>query len=120
MSTGSGLFLVRVAAAVLVPTAAVAASTLVTITGPTGIKAAVNPANQLQAAESNPANNLVLYGYTDTQCYPFYTVPAGKALIVKSAQFFVRPPTGGATSTTSYLSAGTCGNKFVAIAVGNT
>ncbi len=119
LSTGTGLFLGIVTAAVLVPTAAVAASTLVTITGPSGAKAAVNPANQLLAAESNPANNVVAFGLTPQDCATIYTVPAGKALILKSAQFQLErngtePPT-----VRAWVYAGTCGVSAKLLAASN-
>jgi hypothetical protein len=71
--------------------AVAAAPGLVTIADSTGInKAAVNGAGQLLAAESNPRNTVRALDSTNLQgtCTDLYTVPAGKALIIKSVNIY--------------------------------
>jgi hypothetical protein len=79
---------VLVGAVLLSGVAVAAAPGLVTIADPTGTnKASVNGAGQLLAAESNPRNLVTVFGSISTTCTMFYTVPAGKALIIKSVTF---------------------------------
>ena len=87
-----------VAALVISPVAAVAATSLVTITGG-GNKAWVDEAHRLLSAESDP-DNLVNTSASvpNGNCNPVYTVPAGKELVVKTMDF-VAP----ATSVNSQL-----------------
>jgi hypothetical protein len=64
---------------------------LVTIADSAGVnKASVNSSGQLLAAESNPRNTVRVHAATNLAgaCTTLYTVPAGKALIVKSVNIF--------------------------------
>jgi hypothetical protein len=91
LSNVSALAIGVVIGAVLLSGVAVAAAPgLVTIADSTGTnKASVNGAGQLLAAESNPRNTVIVQGATGEveTCQTIYTVPAGKALIIKSAMF---------------------------------
>ncbi len=73
--------------ALLIPTGALsAAPSLVGITDNSGTRiASVDKAHQLLAAESDPANAVVIRATVNgTNCGLIYTVPAGKALVLQS------------------------------------
>jgi hypothetical protein len=76
--------------ALLIPTGALsAAPSLVGITDNSGTHvASVDKAHQLLAAESDPANAVTIVGIVNgTTCGSLYTVPAGKALVLKNVTF---------------------------------
>jgi hypothetical protein len=82
---------VLVGATMLSGVAVAAAPGLVTIADPTGTnKVSVNGAGQLLAAESNPRNTVRVIAQSSQEgiCTNLYTVPAGKALIVKSVNIY--------------------------------
>jgi hypothetical protein len=90
-----------VAALLLVPTAAtaVAVTSIVTIKGGTAAgQASVTGANQLLTSAADPKAFVNAFSGTATTCSAggFYTVPAGKALIITAVNFyFGQPPTSG-------------------------
>jgi hypothetical protein len=72
----------------LAPTGAFsAASSLVRITDDGTHTAGVTKAHQLLAAESDPANAVVITQAGMNSCFSIYTVPAGRALVLKNATF---------------------------------
>jgi hypothetical protein len=76
-----------VASALLIPTGALsAAPSLVGITDNSGTHvASVDKAHQLLAAQSDPANAVVIRaGVNGTSCGKIYTVPTGKALVLET------------------------------------
>jgi hypothetical protein len=77
------------AAALIAPASAVAASSLVGIVGGNGARAEVTAADQLQTAETSPANFVALYASSDVNkaCDLFYKVPKGKGLIIQTVTF---------------------------------
>jgi hypothetical protein len=86
---------VVIGAVLLSGVAVAAAPGLVTIADPSGTnKASVNGAGQLLAAESNPRNTVVIYASSPvvSSCNVQYTVPTGKALIIKSATLYTEQP----------------------------
>jgi hypothetical protein len=88
---------VLVGAVMLSGVAVAAAPGLVTIADSTGTnKASVNGAGQLLAAETNPRNTVLISGSTSTTgvCASVYTVPLGKALIIKSGSVLTQSSTG--------------------------
>lgn len=75
------------AGVLLVPTGALsAAPSLVQLSDGTHT-ATISKAHQLLAAESDPANAVVVSAGDDGGCVVLYTVPKGKALVLKNATF---------------------------------
>lgn len=87
--------------ALLVPTGALsAAPSLVGIANTSGTHvASVDKAHQLAASESDPADAVVITsGVGGSSCLPVYTVPAGKALVLKTGSITGRFTGGGSTA----------------------
>ena len=102
-----------IAALVLAPAAAVAATTLVTITGG-GNQAWVDKAHRLLSSEADPANLVnASLSATAQGCQPVFTVPEGKHLIVKTMDF-VAPPPSSANSGVKVYPSGDCSGKPIA------
>src|SRR3954451_22877942 len=84
LSSGAYVLVGVLVGGLLAPAAVYATSTIVNIAGPSGRKAEVSTANQLQVAESSPAAYFES-GYpqaTTAHCTVIATPPSGKALVV--------------------------------------
>lgn len=106
--------------ALLIPTGALsAAPSLVGIAGKSGSPiASVDKAHQLLAAESDPANAVVIRATVNgTNCGQIYTVPSGKALVLESVTFAGSfTGTGTATGELVVYSGPGCGGPIWALA----
>jgi hypothetical protein len=101
-----------IAALILVPTAAVAANTIVTITGG-GNKAWVDKAHRLLSAEADPSSLVNVSSTVDRGCQTVYTTPGKKQLIIKTMDF-VAPPPSSANSGLKVYPNGDCTGQPIA------
>lgn len=136
MPTGTEDFLMRrfsnakwiaaaiVLAALIAPGGVVSAATtsLVTIAGKGGAHtASVTAANQLLATESDPRSAVSVRGSIDpsSSCQAVYTVPSGKALVIKTVEFnatFAPADTDGAIALTTPGGGVPCAGAVLALA----
>jgi hypothetical protein len=111
MSRATALACVSVGLAaglLLAPTGALsAAPSLVGISDNGTRVAAVTRAHQLLAAESDPADAVVISAGSDQDCTAVYTVPPGKALVLKNATYNLEFRD-QATGTAELVSGPTC------------
>jgi hypothetical protein len=119
LSRGASMLLGFALAALLLPSVATAATSLVTIANAThSHKAGVTGASQLLVAKANPSSAVVVFGFTSCASGGIYKVPAGKALIITGVSFH----NGGANPATyndldlyvGHASTPCSGAKFVA------
>jgi hypothetical protein len=76
------------AAGIIAPTSALAASNLVGIVGGNGVRAGVTRAGQLQTTQTSPGNFVTLFASPSSgACDFFYKVPSGDGLIIESVTF---------------------------------
>ena len=98
------------AGVLLAPTGALSAvPTLVRITDTGSHAANVTKAHQLLAAESDPAAAVLLSAGAPASCVPVYTVPAGKALVMKTATFDLQMGSTQTNGNASLRSGSDCG-----------
>jgi hypothetical protein len=110
--------------ALIAPGGVVSAATtsLTTIAGKSGVHtASVTGASQLLATESDPKSAVSVRGSIDpsSSCQAIYTVPAGKALVIKTVVFnatFAPADTDGALVLNTANASGPCDGPTLAVA----
>jgi hypothetical protein len=99
---------------------------LVTIAGRTGTRTVgVSAANQLLTNDADTKTAVNIMGFSDTACATIYTVPAGKALVIKTTTWLLQfslndnPGDGGNTALWTPNSQGQCAGTLLAAASGD-